>query len=202
MPADPPVATVVLLAGPSGCGKSRLADHSGLTVLKLDDFYRSGDEPGLPRLPHGEIDWDHPGSWNAGAAQAALESLCRTGSAEVPVYDIAANGPSGSRKVTLDGEPVFIAEGIFVAELVAGCADRALLERAVCVRRSRWITFTLRLFRDLREHRKSPLFLVRRGLLLAHREPEIVRRLLAAGCRPMSVAAAREYLAELGRGRS
>ncbi|WP_211229299.1 uridine kinase family protein [Nakamurella lactea] len=199
MPALPavPAAKVVLLAGPSGCGKSRLAERSGLSVLALDDFYRSGDDPDLPRLPHGEVDWDHPGSWNAAAAQAALESLCRTGSAEVPVYDLAANGPSGSRTVSLRDERVFVAEGIFVAELVAGCADHDLLERAICVRRSRWITFALRLSRDLRERRKSPAFLVRRGLLLARREPAIVRALLAAGCRPMSVRATRRYLAGL-----
>lgn len=71
---------------------------------------------------------------------------------------------------------VFVAEGIFVSELVRRCSQGHLLDRAVCVRRSRWISFGLRLFRDLREHRKPPLFLLRRGLLLARREPAIVRR--------------------------
>jgi len=44
----PVVSRVVVLAGPSGIGKSRLAALSGLPVLRLDDFYRSGDDPALP----------------------------------------------------------------------------------------------------------------------------------------------------------
>lgn len=188
---------MLLIAGPSGCGKSRLADRSGLTVLQLDDFYRAGDDPALPRLAGGDVDWDHPGSWHADQAVAAIESICRTGSAEVPIYDIAANGPHGSRTVAVPGGSVFVAEGIFVAEVIRECAIHDLLARAVCVRRSRWITMGLRLFRDLREHRKPPLILLRRGWLLAEREPAIVRRLLAAGCEPTSPGDIRRILARV-----
>src|SRR5699024_5552678 len=42
-------AKVVVLAGPSGSGKSRVANRLGLPMLRLDDFYREADEPGLPR---------------------------------------------------------------------------------------------------------------------------------------------------------
>ena len=51
------------------------------------------------------------------------------------------------------------------------------------------------LTRDLRERRKAPLFLIRRGMLLARREPLIVARLTDAGCRPVRVRAARRMLA-------
>ena len=34
---------------PRASGKSRLAAATGLPVLRLDDFYRSGDDPALPR---------------------------------------------------------------------------------------------------------------------------------------------------------
>ena len=40
-------ASVIVLAGPSGAGKSRLAERIGLPVLRLDDFYKSGDDPTL-----------------------------------------------------------------------------------------------------------------------------------------------------------
>ena len=40
---------VIVLAGPSGAGKSRLAERLGLPVLRLDDFYKSGGDPTLPR---------------------------------------------------------------------------------------------------------------------------------------------------------
>ncbi|MCW2867158.1 MAG: uridine kinase, partial [Marmoricola sp.] len=41
---------VIVLAGPSGAGKSRLAHRLGLPEVRLDDFYKPGDDPTLPRL--------------------------------------------------------------------------------------------------------------------------------------------------------
>ncbi|MCD1269306.1 ATP-binding protein [Microbacterium sp. MEC084] len=196
MPSDvPPLAQVVLIGGASGSGKSRLAEASGLPLLRLDDFYRSGDDPALPRLATGEVDWDHPASWHADRAIAALEELARTGRTEVPVYDIAANGPVGTRTIELGGATRFVAEGVFVGEVVAEARRRGILADALCVRRSRWLTMGLRLTRDLRERRKAPAFLVRRGLMLARLEPVIVGRLTEAGCRPASVRAIRRILA-------
>ncbi|MGH8828036.1 MAG: ATP-binding protein, partial [Jiangellaceae bacterium] len=81
---------VVLLAGPSGSGKSRLAMESGLPVLDLDNFYRDGDDEGMPRDAElGIIDWDDPRAWNAELAVDTLATICRDGRADVPVYDIA-----------------------------------------------------------------------------------------------------------------
>jgi len=190
----PPLAHVVLIGGASGSGKSRLAEQSGLPLLRLDDFYRAGGDPALPRLATGEVDWDHPDSWHRDRAVAALEELARTGRTEVPVYDIAANGPVGTRTLELGPHARFVAEGVFVAE-VAGDAQRlGILAEAVCVRRSRWLTMLLRFVRDVRERRKPLPFLLRRGLMLARREPDIVDRLTAAGFRPASVRAIRALL--------
>ncbi len=190
-----PCARVVLLAGPSGSGKSRLAERSGLPRLQLDDFYRDGDESGLPRLPGGAIDWDDPRSWNRDAALAAIESLCAAGRADVPVYSISASRVEGSQVIGLDGAGMFVAEGIFVAELIEPCRSRDLLQEAICVRRPRVVNFWHRLRRDLAERRKPPLFLVRRGLLLARREASIAADLRARGCVCLSPSEARSYLA-------
>ncbi|WP_413317929.1 ATP-binding protein [Agrococcus sp. 1P02AA] len=198
MPAtDQPLARVVLIGGASGSGKSRIAALSGLPILRLDDYYREGDDPALPRLESGEADWDHPGSWHRDRALAALEELARTGRTTAPVYDLSRSQTVGAHEVTLDGAKRFVAEGIFVAEVVAEAKRRGILADALCVQRSRWVTMGLRFARDLREHRKSPAFLVKRGVILARREPAIVARLTAAGCRPVRVRAAARMLAAL-----
>jgi len=186
----------VVLAGPSGVGKSRLAAHTGLPVLRLDDYYRSGDDPELPRIDHGAnaglVDWDDPRSWLHDEAVAAVEELCRTGRCDVPVYDIARDGRVGHRVLDLGGAELFVAEGIFAQEVVAECRGRGLVAEAICVTQHPMVTFWRRLVRDLREHRKPPLVLVRRGLRLAREQRAVVAHAVALGCTPMSPDAAHE----------
>jgi len=175
---------VVILAGPSGSGKSHLVRKLGWSVLRLDDFYRDVGDPGLPMSSLGIPDWDDPRSWNGAAAVAAIVELCRHGSAQVPTYDIARSRAVGTHVVTTDGRPL-IAEGLFAPQIVAACRDAGVLDHAICLRRNRYITFVLRLARDLREGRKSPLTLVRRGWRLLRDEPEIIADAVAQGCVPM-----------------
>jgi uridine kinase len=190
-------ARVVLLAGPSGTGKSHLAELVGLPVVRLDDFYRDGDDEAMPRSPLGIVDWDHPGSWDADRAVAALETLCTTGSADLPIYDISADGTVGHRPVSTAGSPLVIAEGIFADQIVLALRERNLLAAAICVRHHRLVTFVRRFQRDLREHRKPPFTLLRRGLLLLRDDPRVVRRCLDAGCEPLHPKAARRRITEL-----
>ncbi len=185
---------MVLLAGPSGAGKSRLAEEAGLPVVRLDDFYRDGDDEAMPRSPLGIVDWDDPRSWDGDRAVAALEQLCTTGAAELPVYDIAADGTVGHRPVTTAGSPLIVAEGIFADQITGALRERGLLAAAICVRQHRLVTFVRRFQRDLREHRKPPLTLLRRGLLLLRDDPQVVRRCIEAGCEPLRPKAARRRI--------
>ena len=179
-----------MLAGPSGAGKSRLAERSGLPVLRLDDFYREGDAPDLPRVTGGTdaglVDWDHPGSWDHDAALAAMEALSRHGRTDVPVYDLASSSRTGTRAVDLGGSALFVAEGIFAVEVVEECRERGLLAAALCVTQHPLRTFVRRLQRDLRERRKPPLVLLRRGLTLLRAQPRVVAHAVDAGCEPVS----------------
>jgi uridine kinase len=195
-------ARVIVIAGPSGSGKSllcrRISAERGWPVVTLDDFYKDGDDPTLPgiHLPGGPaiVDWDHPASWMADDAVAALAELCLTGKVEVPVYDIARDGRVGSRTIELAGAAYVLAEGIFADAVVAECRTRGLLADALCVHNSRLTTFWRRLTRDLRESRKPPWVLVRRGLALLQAEPAVVARAVAAGC---EVVSSREAYARL-----
>jgi uridine kinase len=179
------LARLVLLAGPSGSGKTHLAEESGLPLLDLDDFYKDGADPTLPRHPTlGIVDWDDPLSWDRAGALAALEQVCALGWADVPVYSIAADGRVGERRFEIGDAGAFVGTGIFAAELVGPARERGLLLDAIVVRRSRMKNFLRRLSRDLREHRKPPLTLVRRGLTLMRAEPGVVARQMSLGCRP------------------
>lgn len=176
-------ARVVLLTGPSGSGKTRLAGRSGLPVLRLDDFYKEGDDPTLPRLGTA-VDWDSPGSWDADAALRAISDLCHRGTATTPRYDIARSARTGHEHLDLAGSPLFIAEGIFAADIAARCAALGLLADAICLRERPTTTFRRRLLRDIRESRKPLPVLLRRGWRLLRAEPALVARHRALGAHP------------------
>ncbi|MFJ9345880.1 uridine kinase [Streptomyces sp. NPDC101237] len=178
----PSPARVVLLCGPSGSGKSLVAARSGLPVLRLDDFYKEGDDPTLPLVAESsDIDWDHPGSWDAEIAVEAIARLCATGSTPVPVYDISLSARTGEEALHIGRTPLFIAEGIFAAEIVERCRELGLLADALCLNRGPVRTFRRRFLRDLREGRKSVPFLLRRGWRLMRAERAIVARQVSLG---------------------
>jgi uridine kinase len=180
------LARVVILAGPSGAGKSRLAARlrsaHGWPIVRLDDFYRDGDDPSVPRSEElGIVDWDHPDSWDRDTALAALDQLVRHGSAVIPVYDIAHSRAVGTATVVCEADDLVLAEGIFAAEIIDDLRRRGLLRAAYSVHRPRLVTFLWRLLRDLSERRKPPMVLLRRGLVLMRAEPAVVARAEALG---------------------
>lgn len=194
------MARVIILAGPSGAGKSRLAVRSGLPILRLDDFYKDGADPTLPRITTGPnqglIDWDHPDSWLPGDALRTLVELCEVGQADVPIYQISANGRTGHRLLDLDGEELFVAEGIFAQDIVAECQAAGILAGAYCVTQSPVVTFWRRLVRDLRERRKPPAMLIKRGWALWRAQPCVVADAVTKGCTQLTP---KQGLAEIAR---
>ncbi|MDH2413703.1 ATP-binding protein [Nocardioides sp. CER19] len=155
-------------------------------MLRLDDFYKNGSDPTLPRIQDGPnaslVDWDHPDSWLPDDAMAALHALCADGRADVPVYDIAHDGRTGHQLLDLGEHRLFLAEGIFAQDIVADCREAGILAAAYCVTQHPLVTFWRRLARDLRERRKPPLVLVRRGWALMRGQSRVVADAAAKGC--------------------
>jgi uridine kinase len=171
-------------------------------VLRLDDFYRGGDDPDLPRISHGAnaglVDWDDPRSWHHDDAVRAICELATTGRTVAPVYDIARNGPAGTHVVDVDGRRLFVAEGIFAQQVVHACRQHGVLAAALCLRQHPLVTFWRRLTRDLREHRKPPLVLVRRGWALMRDQRRVIADAEALGCEVVSAPEALERVRALG----
>lgn len=202
MSSQPIPTRVVLLAGPSGSGKSSLAARTGLPVLRLDDFYKEGNDPTLPRVTgSADIDWDSPASWDADAAVAAIGELCGTGRTDVPVYDLATSSRVGYDTFDIERTPLFVAEGIFAADIVRRCQELGVLADALCLRGRPSTTFRRRLARDLREGRKSVPFLLRRGWRLMRAERGIVARQASLGAHPCGKAEALGRLTDAAAGR-
>ncbi|MEU9194929.1 ATP-binding protein [Streptomyces hundungensis] len=194
---------VVLLSGPSGSGKSSLAARTDLPVLRLDDFYKESDDPTLPLVAGStDIDWDSPLSWDADAAIVAITELCRTGRTSVPVYSIATSSITGTTSLGIGRTPLFIAEGIFAADIVDRCQELGVLADAICLRGRPSTTFRRRLLRDLKEGRKSVPFLLRRGWRLMRAERAIVARQSALGAHPCAKDEALGRIASAAAGRS
>ena len=173
---------VVILAGPSGSGKSRLAArlaaHHHWPIVRLDDFYRDQDDPDLPMSAGlGIPDWDDPRSWNGEAALVALRSLVDTGSCELPIYDLPTSRAVGTTTRTAGPGDLILTEGIFAAELIGPLRAEGLLHSGWCIiHRHPGVNFLRRLARDLRERRKPPHILVRRGWALMRSEPSVIER--------------------------
>lgn len=150
----------------------------------------------LPRHPGlGIADWDDPDAWDAARAVDTLVTICTTGSADIPVYDIAHDKVVRTERFTAGTAPVAVAEGLFAGEIAPECRDRGILADAIVVHRKPWKNFVRRLLRDLAERRKPPLTLLRRGVALWRAERSILKRQMALGCRPMSAAQVRHMLA-------
>ena len=90
-----------------------------------------------------------------------------------------------------------MAEGIFAQEVVAACREHGVLAAALCLRQHPLVTFWRRLTRDLREHRKPPLVLVRRGWALMRDQRRVIADADAHGCTPVSPHEASERIRAL-----
>jgi uridine kinase len=192
-----PLTPVLLLGGASGAGKSYLAARYGRPHVELDNFYRQLSEhvpaSPLPVTPYGEVDWDHPGTWNRDAAVDALMLLLEAGRAQVPNYSIATSSYAGYRDVALEDGPV-VAEGVFVDEVADPLRARGVAVDALYIDVHPTTTAVRRFVRDVRERRKPIPFLLKRGWALFRADRAIRRRYVAAGFRPVSKRRVRRIL--------
>ncbi|PQZ93651.1 uridine kinase [Arthrobacter sp. MYb227] len=189
---------LILLGGTSGSGKSYLAHQFGRPHLELDNFYRELSEhtpaSPLPQTPYGEVDWDHPGTWNCDKAVDGIVELLETGQTHVPNYAISTSSYDGTHTIELNGGPL-IAEGIFVSEVLAPLQGLGLVVQAYYIEVSPLLTALRRFIRDVKERRKPILFLLKRGYALLRADRQIRSKYLEAGFIPMKKKTIKRMLA-------
>lgn len=186
--------SLLLIAGPSGSGKSRLTrlavEASSALPLSLDDFYHEIDHPGMPMTPMGIPDWDRVETWDLRLALDAISRLLDGGECEVPIYDISLSRRVGSRTVAMGDAGLIVAEGIFAIDALAPARAAGIDAEGWWLDRFRTANFGRRLTRDLREKRKPPTVLLRRGAALYRGEPALRREAMGQGFTPVSMRAA------------
>lgn len=190
--------TVVLIGGASGSGKSYVARTYGRPHVELDNFYRDGaehtPEAPFPMTDYGEIDWDHPGTWNAEAACRFLVQLATVGEAESPVYSISVSAAVGTQTLRCTEGPI-AAEGLFASEILAPLRAQGIPVEAYYIAEPRALTAAARFIRDLREARKPVPFLLKRGYSLYKADRALRDSYAAAGFRMVSKSAVKRRLA-------
>lgn len=127
----------------------------------------------------------------------AVRHLLSDGSAEVPTYDISQSLRVGSRMLHMGDTRVLLAEGIFAPPLLAAARTAGLPVEALWLARHRSTNFTRRLARDLKEKRKAPTVLLRRGAALYRSEPHLTGEAMAAGFRAVGMREATRVVAQL-----
>ena len=190
---------LILLGGASGSGKSYLAQRFGRPHVELDNYYReisedTADSP-LPHTGYGEVDWDHPGTWNCDKAVDGLVELLETGQTQVPNYSISTSSYDGTRPLELAQGPL-VAEGIFVSEVLAPLRALGIEVRALYIDVPPAQTALRRFVRDVKERRKPILFLLKRGYALFRADRQVRARYLEAGFVPMGKKAVKALLAD------
>lgn len=175
---------VVLIGGASGSGKSYLARTYGRPHVELDHFYREASEhtpeSPLPVTDYGEIDWDHPGTWNADSAADMLAQLAETGHAHLPLYSISKSAYIGAQELGCTEGPI-IAEGLFSSEILGTLRERGVEVSAYYIVEPAAWTALARFVRDVREARKPLGFLLKRGWSLYKADAAIRGRYADAG---------------------
>lgn len=112
---------LVLLAGPSGSGKTTTANliadavrslGEESTVVSLDDFYRTHDDPAYPRCKDGRYDFECPDALDMDLLQDTLASIAEGKSFSVPKYDFKTGSRSAVTEYGSFSQGCVIIEGL------------------------------------------------------------------------------------------
>lgn len=117
------ITRLIALAGPSASGKTTLAHYLGRPTLELDNFYREGKDPAVPKTPRGTPNWELPGAFNFDEAISALTQIVVNGTAVIPVYDYRSTAIVGAQLFSVEG-PVLTVLGVYSFDVVAGVGSR------------------------------------------------------------------------------
>lgn len=113
---------IVLISGPSGSGKTSTANEIARiltneyecksSVISLDNYFRSNNEPDMPRDENGNIDLESPYCTDLALLREHIDLLHECKEFEMPVFDFKAQSRSGYVPFKRERGSVVIMEGI------------------------------------------------------------------------------------------
>ena len=121
------------------------------TVIHLDDFFRSHNDPDIPKDAHGHPIFDMHSSFHTDEFISAVSALACGRAASIPRYDLSRNERMPG--TTVRAEDAVIAEGLFANSFL----KRASLEAiAVYVETPLDVCLARRIERDVKRWNVSP----------------------------------------------
>ncbi|MBU1180359.1 hypothetical protein KJ885_05425 [Patescibacteria group bacterium] len=120
--------TLVAIAGGSCSGKTFFSKKlheclaktgSSSSIIKLDDYFRDIDDPGLPLTDAGELLFDAPGSFHEQEFVADVSRLLGSRDIMAPRYIKPTMRRTEERKLILASQFI-LAEGLYAIRMLAG----------------------------------------------------------------------------------
>ncbi|KAJ2780334.1 Uridine kinase [Coemansia javaensis] len=153
-------AYMVGIAGASASGKTSVArriveslDVPWVVIVSMDSFYRKLTPEESRQAFLNNHDFDHPSSYDYGAALTALERLKQGLATQVPQYDFTTHSPSSETQYVY-GASVIIFEGIFA---LYDPKILAMMDVKIFVDTDSDVCLARRIRRDVAERARDPL---------------------------------------------
>lgn len=147
---QPEVPVVVCIAGQSCSGKTTLAQalaecNKGVSLLKMDDWFRDINDQGMPLAENGTVSFDWPQSYRWMEMQKSIVSLANGREIVYPSYDLASNKRLPENDWIMRPGKLIVVEGLYS---ILFCADLAFKRINVWTHAPFFVRLQRRLQRD------------------------------------------------------
>lgn len=145
------------IAGGTASGKTsvakeilaKLGGSQKVAIIAQDSYYK--DLPGIPHVPGGGHNFDHPDAFDQELLISHLQKLIRNEAVDVPVYDHKTHART-TEVLRIEPHKVLLLEGILILE---NRLLRELMDIKIYIEADADVRFIRRLQRDIKERART-----------------------------------------------